>query len=53
MGKNTRYFRQSKSSLSGSQSAQSFGQVQRGEPWHKRIWNIIKVRGKGENCGQS
>lgn len=53
MGKNTHYFRQTKSSMTGSQSAQAYSQIQRGEPWHKKVWNFIKVRGKGVEYGKS
>jgi hypothetical protein len=48
MGKNTRNFRQSSKSLSGNRGAQTFNQVQRAA-WHQRVWEYLKVRGKGEN----
>ncbi len=52
MGRETHNFRQSNSSRQGSQSAQNYAKINR-VPWHSRIFNILKVRGKGENYGQS
>jgi hypothetical protein len=46
MGKQTRYFRQSKRSMSGDRGARNFGQITRSEGWHMKIINYIKVRGK-------
>lgn len=48
MGRQTRYFRQSKKSLSGSQGAQQYAQINRG-PWHSKVLNWLKVRGKRED----
>lgn len=47
MGKSKRYFRQSKKSITSNESARNFSQVNRGEGWHTKILNFIKVRGKG------
>ncbi len=47
MGKQTRYFRQSRSSLKGNRGAQHYAQINR-DPWHAKILRFFKVRGKGE-----
>lgn len=51
MGKQTRYFRQSKRSMSGSRGAGNYAKVTR-LSWHTKILDLFKVRGKGNN-GQS
>lgn len=48
MGKQTRYFRQSKRSLSGNKGAQSYVLINRFN-WQTKILRFLKVRGKGEN----
>ncbi len=45
MGKNTRNFRQSKRSLSGSRGAQTYAQINR-FVWHEKILRFFKVKGK-------
>lgn len=47
MGKSTRFFRQSKKTMSGNQGARNFSQIMRNPTWHVKIWN--KVRGKGSD----
>ncbi len=47
MGRTTRYFRQSKSSLSGNQGARNFGTIIRSDAWHIKLIGYLKVRGKG------
>lgn len=53
MGRTTRYFHQSKKSLSGSQGAQTYAKISRMGSWYDKIARLVKVRGKGENYGQS
>lgn len=52
MGKQTKNFRQSNRSMSGSKGASNFGQQNRGA-WHQRLITYISTRGKGEQDGQS
>lgn len=47
MGKNTKNFRQSARSLSGSQNAQAYAKINRSGSWSSKIFNFLKVRGKG------
>lgn len=46
MGKETRNFRQTKKARSADYSARNFANINR-NPWHMKIINFIKVRGKG------
>ncbi len=48
MGKNTKNYRQTRSSMAGNRGAQAYASVQRGT-WHQRVWNYLKVRGKNNN----
>ncbi len=48
MGANTKNFRQSKRSLSGSQGAQNYAQVNRMGSWYGKISSLVKTRGKME-----
>ncbi|MBI3486042.1 hypothetical protein HY025_03820 [Candidatus Daviesbacteria bacterium] len=50
MGKNTKFFRQSKRSLNGNRGAQTYALVNR-FTWHTKIINFLKVRGKGGSNG--
>lgn len=52
MGRETKNFRQSAKSMSGSQGARNYAQVNRAA-WHTRLMNYIRVRGKGGANGQS
>ncbi|MCL4367022.1 hypothetical protein M1563_02540 [Patescibacteria group bacterium] len=47
MGKNTKNFRQTARSRSGNQGAQNYAKITR-MPWHQKILNFVKVRGKKE-----
>ncbi len=49
MGRETKYFRQSKKSLSGNAGARNFSQVVRSEGWHAKIQQLFKVRGKKQD----
>lgn len=46
MGRETRNFRQSKKSRSADNSDRNYARVNR-DPWHIKLINFIKVRGKG------
>lgn len=47
MGRQTRHFRQSKSSMSGNAGARNFGPIMREDAWHTKLIGYLKVRGKG------
>ncbi|MDO8570518.1 MAG: hypothetical protein Q7R97_02940 [Candidatus Daviesbacteria bacterium] len=47
MGANTKNFRQSKRSLSGSQGAQNYAKINRMGSWYGKISNLVTRRGKG------
>ncbi len=53
MGKNTKNFRQSARSLSGNRGAQTYATFNRSQPWHQKVINFLKVRGKGGFKSQS
>ncbi len=46
MGRETKTFRQTRRSRSADSSASNYAKVNR-DPWHMRLINFIKVRGKG------
>lgn len=48
MGKNTKNYRQTNSSRSGDQGAQTYAQYNR-TPWHAKVLSFLKIRGKGGN----
>ncbi len=50
MGKQTKNFRQTAQSRGGDYGARNYNQQNRG-PWHVRMINFIKTRGKGQNYG--
>ncbi|MBI4038217.1 hypothetical protein HY387_00995 [Candidatus Daviesbacteria bacterium] len=50
MGRQTKNFRQSAKSMSGSKGAQNFAKINR-NAWHMKVINFLKFRGK--NYGQS
>ncbi|MDO8637966.1 MAG: hypothetical protein Q7R43_00180 [Candidatus Daviesbacteria bacterium] len=53
MGRNTQNFRQSKRSISGSQGASNYAQINRSGNWYGKIVNLVKPRGKGGVYGKS
>ncbi|MDO8618990.1 MAG: hypothetical protein Q7R49_03560 [Candidatus Daviesbacteria bacterium] len=46
MGKQTKNFRQTKRDRNASIAASNYSEINR-DPWHKRLINFVKVRGKG------
>lgn len=52
MGRQTKNFRQSQKSISGTQGARNFSQQNR-NAWHQRFINFVTTRGGGKNHGTS
>jgi len=48
MGRQTKNFRQSTRSLSGSNEAQNYAKVNRIGSFYGKIINLLKIRGKAE-----